>query len=69
MDTENRGTTITYIVTKLKADVPDLKLVKPYEGELDRYSKKTQLKESIFPAQVNLTTPFAWLFQKAEYPR
>lgn len=59
-----RGQIVTGICEHLRIQVPDLKLVKPYHGELDRYSKKTQLEQEIFPAQVNLTTPFALIISK-----
>jgi len=59
-----RGNVITLLCNHLKAHVTELKLVKPYHGELDRYSKKVQIKESSFPAQVNLTTPFALVISK-----
>lgn len=60
-----RGQTISALCDHLRAHVPDLKLVKPYHGELDRYSKKMQLESEIFPAMVNLTTPFALIISKS----
>ncbi len=60
----DRGVTVLAICSRLAAAVPDFKLVKPYEGEIDRYSKKTQVKEPVFPAQVNLATPFALVISK-----
>lgn len=62
-----RGQAITAIQALLLKEVTDLKLVKPYSGELDRYSKKTQLKEETFPAMVNLTTPFALIISKGRF--
>ena len=59
-----RSSIITALCTHLRTNVTDLKLVKPYHGELDRYSKKTQLQEETFPAMVNLTTPFALVISK-----
>ena len=59
-----RGAIITALCDHLRANVPELKLVKPYYGELDRYSKKTQLKDETFPAMVNMTTPFALVISK-----
>lgn len=59
-----RGTIIGALCDALKAGVPELKLVKPYHGELDRYSKKVQLKQNTFPAMVNLVTPFALIISK-----
>ena len=59
-----RETIISVLCDHLRTNVPELKLVKPYHGELDRYSKKTQLKEETFPAMVNLTTPFALVISK-----
>jgi len=59
-----RGDVVMTLCTHLKARVPDLMLVKPYLGELDRYSKRTQVKAEAFPAQVNLTTPFALVISK-----
>jgi hypothetical protein len=63
--TLDRGDTVLAICTYLRNNVTDLNLVKPYEGELDRYSKKTQLRNELFPAQVNLQTPFALVISKA----
>ena len=60
----NRGDIITAICTHLRTAVPEFNLVKPYNGEIDRYSKKTQLQEETFPAMVNLTTPFALVISK-----
>jgi len=59
-----RSDVVMAICEQLRAAVPELKLVKPYHGELDRYAKKTQIKEPIFPAQVNLATPFALVISK-----
>lgn len=55
---------ITAICTYLRENVTEFNLVKPYHGELDRYSKKVQLKQEIFPAEVNLQTPFALVISK-----
>lgn len=60
----DRATIIETICVYLRTTVPEFNLVKPYHGELDRYSKKTQLTAEIFPAQVNLTTPFALVISK-----
>ncbi|MDQ5985871.1 MAG: hypothetical protein CSYNP_01588 [Syntrophus sp. SKADARSKE-3] len=60
----DRGSTVTAIVDYLKAMVPDFALVKPYEGELDRFSKKSQIQDDMFPAQVSLQTPFALVISK-----
>lgn len=60
----SREQSLTAICNFLRDQVPELNLVKPYHGELDRYSKKVQLKESVFPATVNLTTPFALVVSK-----
>lgn len=60
----DRGQIVTAICAYLRVQVPELNLVKPYQGELDRYSKKTQIKEATFPAMVNLTTPFALVISK-----
>ena len=60
----SRDQLITALCVYLRTAVPEFNLVKPYHGELDRYSKKTQLKEDIFPAMVNLTTPFALVVSK-----
>lgn len=59
-----RGDSITALCAALKAAVPAFRIVKPYHGELDRYSKKLQLKEETFPATVNLATPFALIISK-----
>jgi dienelactone hydrolase len=61
----SRGQIIAQLCAHIRANVPEFKLVKPYHGELDRYSKKVQLKENIFPAMVNMTTPFALIISKA----
>jgi hypothetical protein len=63
-----RKATVENIVARLKEYVSEFNLVKPYDGELDRYSKKTQLQESIFPAQVSLLTPFALVISKSRKP-
>ena len=60
----NRGDIVKTLCAHLRVAVPELNLVKPYNGELDRYSKKLQIKENTFPAQVNLTTPFALVISK-----
>jgi hypothetical protein len=60
----NRGDAITALCNLLRTGVPDFALVKPYHGELDRYSKKVQIKQNIFPAEVNLQTPFALVISK-----
>lgn len=60
-----RGQIVESLCSHLRVTVPELLLVKPYHGELDRYSKKLQLQEGIFPAQVNLTTPFALIISKS----
>jgi hypothetical protein len=59
-----RSQIITTLCDHLRANIPELKLVKPYHGELDRYSKKVQLQENSFPATVGLTTPFALIISK-----
>lgn len=59
-----RGDLVTATVEYLRDQIADLALVKPYEGELDRYSKKIQLKDDIFPVEVNLQTPFALIISK-----
>lgn len=64
----DRGQIVTAICEHLRITVPELSLVKPYQGELDRYSKKTQIKEPTFPAVVNLTTPFALVISKNRQP-
>lgn len=60
-----RGSIVQSLCEHLRVAVPDFNLVKPYHGELDRYSKKVQLKEDYFPAEVNLTTPFALIISKS----
>jgi hypothetical protein len=59
-----RSQIIEALCTFLRANVTEFNLVKPYHGELDRYSKKVQLKEDTFPAMVNLQTPFALIISK-----
>lgn len=59
-----RSNVITALCDYIRIAVPEFNLVKPYHGELDRYSKKAQLKEESFPAQVNMTTPFALVISK-----
>jgi hypothetical protein len=58
-----RGTVIENIITRLK-DVMSINLVKPYEGEIDRYRKIGQIENEIFPAEVNMATPFALVISK-----
>ena len=60
----DRASIIEAICTYLRSTVTEFNLVKPYHGELDRYSKKTQITETTFPAQVNLQTPFALIISK-----
>lgn len=60
----SRDQLITAICMHLRTAVSGLNLVKPYHGELDRYSKKSQIQNEIFPAMVNLTTPFALVVSK-----
>lgn len=60
----SRATIVDAICNHLRANVTELKLVKPYNGELDRYSKRLQIKEETFPAIVNITTPFALVITK-----
>lgn len=59
-----RDKLITALCVHLRTAVPELNMVKPYHGELDRYSKKVQLKEETFPAVINMTTPFALVVSK-----
>lgn len=59
-----RSQIVEELCTYLRVQVPEIKLIKPYTGELDRYSKKIQIQESSFPAMVNLTTPFALVISK-----
>lgn len=59
-----RGDIVDAICAHLRVNVPELNLVKPYHGELDRYSRVQSLKAEDFPAQVNLTTPFALVISK-----
>lgn len=61
----SRGSLVTAICAVLTAEVTDLLLVKPYEGEIDRYSKRAQIQNEVFPAQVSLTTPFALVISKS----
>lgn len=63
----DRGDTVLAICSYLETNISDLNLVKPYEGELDRYRKLTQLKQEIFPAEVNLLTPFALVISKERH--
>ena len=63
-----RGDIITAIVAYLPTVVTEFALVKPYEGELDRYAKKAQIKADDFPADVNLRTPFALVISKDRVP-
>ena len=59
-----RSQLIEALCVHLRTAVPEFRLVKPYHGELDRYSKKVQIQEETFPAVVNLTTPFALVVSK-----
>lgn len=43
-------------------------LVRQYNGEWDRYKKITQIEDDTFPAEVNLTTPFALVVSKKRNP-
>jgi len=63
-----RADVLTTLCAHIRANVPAFNLVKPYHGELDRYSKKVQLQEETFPAMVNLTTPFALVISKNRKP-
>ena len=60
----DRGTTVLAICTFLRENCSSLVLVRPYNGELDRFSKKTQVEAETFPAEVNLTSPFALVVSK-----
>lgn len=55
----NRGDVVQSIINELRSSVATLNLVRPYQGEFSRYEKKAQITQGIFPAEVNLTTPFA----------
>lgn len=63
----NRGDIVAALRDYIRTNVTDFALVKPYHGELDRYSKKVQLKKEIFPAEVNLQTPFALVISKGRH--
>lgn len=56
---------VQLVCAHLRAHVPSLNLVRPYNGEVDRFSKKAQIQQDIFPAEVNLTTPFALVVSKS----
>ncbi len=60
----NRTQLIESLCVFLREAIPDFVIVRPYHGELDRYSKKIQLKEETFPVTVNLATPFALVISK-----
>jgi hypothetical protein len=60
----SRSGMIDSVCDYLRTAVPELKLVKPYHGEFDRYVKTKSLKDDSFPAMVNLTTPFALVISK-----
>jgi hypothetical protein len=53
-----RNEVIANIITALQG-VSSVALVKPYEGEFFRFYLKSQVQGETFPAEVNLTTPFA----------
>ena len=63
-DIANRGYIVDLICVYLRAQLTDFALVKPYHGELDRYSKKASIHDDNFPAIVNLATPFALVVSK-----
>lgn len=60
----DRGDMVTSVIGYIKAGRSEFNLVKPYEGELDRYRKIDQIKAEIFPAEVNLQSPFALVISK-----
>lgn len=55
---------IIAIVNELRKSIPSnyVRLIKPYEGEMDklfsRYAKVQRVKSDMFPAEVQLQTPF-----------
>jgi hypothetical protein len=63
-----RSTLISAIMERIN-QTHVFSLVKPYEGELDQYSKKVQLKDDLFPAQVQLKTPFCLVISKNRVPQ
>lgn len=63
-DIANRGYVIDRLCEYLRNALTDFALVKPYHGELDRFSKKAQIQHDNFPAMVNLATPFALVISK-----
>jgi len=63
----DRTTSVEKICNHLRANLPTFNLVRPYNGELDRFSKLQQLKSVTFPAEVNLTTPFALVISKDRF--
>lgn len=60
----DRSEAIDVLVNRLIQQVPELALVKPYQGEIDRYRKQRQIRAPEFPAVVNLATPFALVISK-----
>ncbi len=60
----NRTQIIGDLCEYLRTAVTDFVVVRPYHGELDRYSKKAQVKEETFPIMVNIQTPFALIISK-----
>jgi hypothetical protein len=65
---DKRGTRVTQMINALKADSTFV-LVRPYQGEIDRYRKISQLQEGVFNAEVGLTAPFALVISKERPPR
>lgn len=63
-DIADRGYVIGLICAYLRTQLPRFALIKPYHGELDRYSKKLSIEADNFPAMVNLATPFALVVSK-----
>lgn len=63
-----RGQVIDNIVTQIKDNIIEgnvkFALVKPYEGEIDRFSKKETIKDPRFMADTSLQTPFALVVSK-----
>jgi len=60
----NREDVVERVVNRLKEELQEFSLVRPYEGELDRYFKQRQIEQPEFIAMTSLQTPFALVISK-----
>ena len=64
----NRGEIVQAVVNLIRKEIQEFQIVRPYQGEIDRYEKRGQIKSATFPAEVSLTTPFALVISKDRKP-